>query len=311
VATCGAWIASRWRPGLPRWSDEVKSMLSFGGHVTGFTMVNFFVRNLDNVLIGRAWGAVSLGFYAKAYQLLLLPIQQINQPLSPVAFSTLSRLRSDPEAYRRAYLRMLGVIVSISMPAVAAVAGCADWVIVVLLGPRWEPSAHLYAILSLAAIVQPVGHTIGWLFLSQGRARMFFKLAVILAPVTIGGFFAGLPWGAAGVAWSYAVTEVGVRLPVQLWAVGREGPVRARDIVAVLVPWGLTSLLMFMAVSTIRTLTGTLWSPLTGLAVVGVVALTLLVTVPRLSNAGRETHRAWVELLQPFINRLKLRRAAA
>jgi PST family polysaccharide transporter len=42
----------------------VRSMLRFGGNLTGFATINYFARNGDNLLIGRFWGAEQLGVYA-------------------------------------------------------------------------------------------------------------------------------------------------------------------------------------------------------------------------------------------------------
>ena len=78
----GIWLSCSWRPGLPVWNSGVGSLLAFGGNLTAFNLVNYFSRNLDNILIGRYWGSQELGLYAKAYQLLLLPIQQINIPIT-------------------------------------------------------------------------------------------------------------------------------------------------------------------------------------------------------------------------------------
>ena len=47
--------------------------MSFGANLTGFNLVNFFARNLDNILIGKYSGAIELGFYDRAYKLLLFP----------------------------------------------------------------------------------------------------------------------------------------------------------------------------------------------------------------------------------------------
>jgi O-antigen/teichoic acid export membrane protein len=81
----GVWLASAWRPGRPVRRSGVRSMLSFGGYLTGFSLVNFFARNLDNILIGRFCGAQSLGFYEKSYSMLLLPLGQITAPITGVA----------------------------------------------------------------------------------------------------------------------------------------------------------------------------------------------------------------------------------
>jgi PST family polysaccharide transporter len=60
-----------------------------------------------------------LGLYAKAYQLLLLPLDQINSPITAVAVPALSRLADDAERYRQAYLRILEKIAVMAMPMMA------------------------------------------------------------------------------------------------------------------------------------------------------------------------------------------------
>lgn len=60
------WVMCSWRPGPPVRHSGVRSMLAFGGNVTGFSFLHYLAQNLDNVLIGRYAGAQQLGVYAKA-----------------------------------------------------------------------------------------------------------------------------------------------------------------------------------------------------------------------------------------------------
>jgi PST family polysaccharide transporter len=52
----------------------------------------------------------------------------------------------------------------------------------------------------------------------------------------------GLPWGAIGVATSYALTRVLLTDPLLFWFVGRTGPVRTRDFYLTIAPFTLASL---------------------------------------------------------------------
>ena len=96
VPAIGFWVAESWRPSLPRRGSDVKSSLHFGANVTGFNVANFFARNLDNVLIGHTWGDRPLGLYDRAYKLLLMPLQQINNPMSKVMLPVLAQLAPRP-----------------------------------------------------------------------------------------------------------------------------------------------------------------------------------------------------------------------
>jgi O-antigen/teichoic acid export membrane protein len=140
----GVWIVCGWRPSRPSRNAGVRSMLAFGGNLTAFGVVNFFARSLDNILIGRFWGATQLGLYARAYQLLILPIEQINAPITAVALPALSRMVDTPERYRQAYVRMLEKVAILTMPGVALMIATSEWVVHILLGPQWMETAYIY-----------------------------------------------------------------------------------------------------------------------------------------------------------------------
>jgi hypothetical protein len=66
----------------------------------------------------------------------------------------------------------------------------------------------------------------------------------------MGSIVAGLPWGAVGVAASYAFTRVCIVDPLLYWFVGRSGPVRTMDFYRTVAPFvfaSLTALLVALA----------------------------------------------------------------
>ncbi|MBD2007131.1 lipopolysaccharide biosynthesis protein [Trichocoleus sp. FACHB-40] len=238
----GVWVMCGWRPGLPVRHSGVSSMLAFGANLTGFGIINYFARNLDNLLIGRYWGAQQLGLYSKAYALLLLPINQINAPIASVALPTLSRLVDSPDRYRQAYLRIVEKLLMLTMPIMVFMIATSDWLVQLLLGSQWGETSRIFALLGIAGLIQPLANSTGWLFMSQDRAHDMFKWGFIGGTTAIVSFVAGLPWGAAGVAASYSLVWICVCMPLLFWFVGRTGPVRTIDFYRVLAPFVCTTL---------------------------------------------------------------------
>lgn len=241
VTVVGVWSVCKWRPGLPGRGLDLRSMLSYGGNLTGFNVMSFFSRNLDNLLIGKFWGAHQLGVYSRAYQMLLLPMQQINAPLAAVAVPALSRLADSPDRYRSAYLRILEKIAMITMPLGALMIATSDWMVLLLLGPKWIETGKIFMLLGIAAIIQPITKTSWWLFSTQGRTRELFHWGIISGVIAVVSILAGLPWGATGVAASYAVADLCVTTPLLFWYVGRRGPIRAGDFYRTIVPSAIAS----------------------------------------------------------------------
>ncbi|HKV49690.1 MAG TPA: lipopolysaccharide biosynthesis protein [Gemmatimonadaceae bacterium] len=237
-----AWTVCRWRPSLPKRSTPVKEMLAFGGNITGFTVLNYFSRNTDDLLIGRFWGSQQLGLYAKAYQLLLFPLNQINLPIGGVAVPTLSRLVDEPERYRAAFARTLDKIEMLTMPLVVFLLVSSDWLIAVVLGPQWVGAAKIFMWLAIAGFVQPIGYTTGWLFTSQNRTGELLRWGIVSSAIAVGSIAAGVHWGAEGVAKSYGLSSAFLTTPLNLWFVGRRGPVRTRDFYRISAPFAISAI---------------------------------------------------------------------
>lgn len=227
-SACGAWIAAWWLPSLPRRTAGIGSMVKFGSDIMGFNIVNYFARNLDNILIGRFYGSGPLGFYSKAYQLLMTPIQNLRDPLTRVAMPALSRLQNEPENYRNYYMKFVSILAFISMPLVAFLFVCSDQVINIVLGPQWGEASELFRILALVAFIQPVLSTRGVVLISTGKSRKYLVLGVIGAIITCVSFMVGLPWGAKGVAMGYTVNMYLKIFPF-LYLSFRDTPIRVVD----------------------------------------------------------------------------------
>lgn len=278
------WIACGWRPGLPVRNSGVRQMLAFGGNLTGFGVVNYFARNLDNLLIGRFWGPGQLGLYARAYQLLLLPIDQMITPITAVAVPALSRLKDSPERYRQAYLRLLEKVALFTMPIMAFMIVSSDWLVAIVLGPNWAGVSPIFSLLGIAGLVQPLASTTGWLFVTQGRTHDMFKWGMIGSTITVVGIVAGLKWGAVGVAASYSLTSIVIVIPLLFWFVSRSGPVRMSDFYRTVAPVALASVCSFGVLLFLRhsvSFNSALVGLTVSLVVVVATTLSILVLLPQ------------------------------
>ena len=287
ATTAAWWVACRWRPGRPRRVVGLGDLLAFGGYLTGFNTVNYFARNLDNILIGWRWGAAPLGLYSRAYTILLMPLQQITGPISSVAIPALSRLQDDPDRYRRAYREVLQKLTLMTSPLVAFLIGTSSWIIAVVLGPQWHDAARIFTWLGIAALVQPITGTTGWLFTTQHRGREFFTWGLIGSAIAVSSFIIGLPHGPVGVAAAYAMADVFIRTPLLIWYVGRRGQVSARDIVTASLRPSLLGLAVLAAILALRFAMPGL-RPVPGLGLAAAVSLAIIVPVLAFSRLGKD-----------------------
>ena len=155
-------IMGGWWPGFPRRGEEMKPLLKFGGSLVGAQILNYASRNVDSIVIGREFGAQALGYYNRAFQLMVLPLNQINAPSTRVALPTLSRLQSQPERYaefisfgQTVLLNIVGFVLGFS------VAQATD-IVAVALGPQWAPTVPLFQILAVAGFFQAAAFATYW-----------------------------------------------------------------------------------------------------------------------------------------------------
>lgn len=200
-----SWLIVRWKPGLPRRGARVRSLISFGGNVAASYLLLNINRNADNVLIGRVVGAAPLGFYSRAYNLLMLPIKQLSVPASSVAVPAFSRIQDDTYRFANYYTRALNLILWISAPIFGFLFVAAKPIIVLVLGKQWEAAAPVFQLLAIGALGQLLFDSTIWLFISRGKSAQLLKLFVVISPLLIGGYALGLPFGIKGVALSGSI----------------------------------------------------------------------------------------------------------
>ncbi|MGC1187166.1 MAG: lipopolysaccharide biosynthesis protein [Candidatus Acidiferrales bacterium] len=195
-----SWILVKWTPSLPRKGTGVGSMISFGGNVAASYFVMSVIRSADNILVGRYLGAAPLGFYSKAYNLLMLPLRQLSGPAGAVAVPAFSRVQHDPERFARFYLRAVNLIMWISAPAFAFLFVAARPVIILALGHRWLEAAPVFQILVISALGQLLLDSTVMLFISRGQSSQLLRLLLLVSPVIVASYAIGLPFGIRGVA---------------------------------------------------------------------------------------------------------------
>jgi PST family polysaccharide transporter len=204
-----SWLMVGWMPGLPRRAAKVGSLVVFGGNVAASYVIMSVNRSVDMVLIGWYWGAGPLGLYSRAYNLLMLPVRQVNAPATSIAVPTFSRLQNDPERYTRYFLRAANLTMWIATPIFGFLFVAAEPVIILVLGNKWREAAPVFQILAICALAQLLFQSTVWLFVSQGQAGRLLKLLLIISPIFVVSYAIGLPFGVKGVALSGSIVFVG------------------------------------------------------------------------------------------------------
>lgn len=197
--------ASGLRVHRPRMGVGTRSLVGFGGLLALNGLLIYFARNLDNVLIGKYWGSEELGYYGRAYFLMLLPSTLAAGALASLMVPALSALQGDTARLESAYRRALRLVAFVGCPMSVGLALTAKEAVQLIYGELWAPVVPMLLWLSVAGITQPIYNTTGWLFTSTGRARAYFWLTLANGLILSAAFFWAAPRGAIAVSATYGV----------------------------------------------------------------------------------------------------------
>lgn len=270
VGSTASIIASRWLPTARPSRASARRQLGFGGHLTGFTALAFWANNIDNMLIGRFVGTRELGFYNRAYMLMMMPFVQVNSVLGRVLLPVLSAVRGDAERLRRAVMRLCRTNATLLCPLLIGLATVSHNFILVAFGSRWLGAAPLVAILCLSGPPQVAARISGLVCQATGQARLLTTWGNLGNLSTIVAIAAGLPWGAKGVCIAFTARAY-LMFPVAVMPAKRAMGLGSSDVFRVSLPAYIASAEMAAFVLAIGLVFGDALGPAACLAVQVVV----------------------------------------
>jgi O-antigen/teichoic acid export membrane protein len=232
----------------PQFGAGTRQMVSFGGLLTLNALLAYVAWNLDGVFIGRQWGTTELGYYNRAYFLMVLPTWVAIGILGNLMMPSLSAFQNDVLRFGNAYRRAVRLVAFIGSPIAVGLALTASEAVRLVYGERWMPVVPMLVWLSVAAITQPVYCTHNWLFVASGRAKHYFIVTLVNAVVLTLTFAWSVRGGATTVAMAYGVVMGCFLIWPALWLGHRSAGLRLRDTAYVLAPVAAAVLAMGVAV---------------------------------------------------------------
>jgi PST family polysaccharide transporter len=223
------WVFCNWRPRGPHRGTGVRPLLTFGFNMLAGSVIWNLNQNIYLLFVGRALGAGELGYFSKAYRLMLVLLRKLNAPLYSVSFPALSALQKHPQRFREYYRRAIGTMALLSMPVAVLLVVAAEHAVLTIFGDQWiksvpvcralGPAAFLGAInLSIAAVIIPIGKPE-----REWRIKVFYLFFHIIA------LFVGLKWGIVGAATAFSITQIILFLPSHYYGF-HQTPIRLSDL---------------------------------------------------------------------------------
>jgi PST family polysaccharide transporter len=209
---------ARWWPGLPS-RAPMRHLLSFGVSFAITQLLSYATRNVDSIAIGRVWGSTTVGFYDRAYSLLVMPLTQINTPMTRVAVPVLSRIQDEKDRFVSYLRRAQLVALYVTSTMFCLLVALAVPLVVLVLGEEWRRAGELLAVLAIGGIFRSLQQISYWIYMSLGLAKVQLRFYLVAQPLLVLIIIAGVPWGAMGVAVAHGIAYGLFWVASVLWAI--------------------------------------------------------------------------------------------
>lgn len=161
------------------------------------------------MVIGRFFDSASVGIFTMASEIGMLPISEFMYPICRALFAGFSLARQQGSSLGPAFVRTIGVVALVALPAAIGISAVGNYVVDVALGSKWGNTVIIMQIVSASSpfyLLTAVGGTI---MNAAGNIRNNFWIIAASAVVGIvGSVVMAEQFGMVGVALATALLMI-------------------------------------------------------------------------------------------------------
>ena len=189
-----------WVPRIRYSHSAMKDTFSFGAWFFVKSQLEYLSENADLFIIGRFFGAHTLGFYERALRLMWMPRKQISRPINTILYSAFSEIQDNPEKLREVYRKAMLPLTLVIYPLLAGLGIVAPYFAVALYGPQWAGIVAPLQILIFAGAFQANNGMLSSLIVANNYVRLHVRQQLIGLLVLGTGCAIGVQFGVEGIA---------------------------------------------------------------------------------------------------------------
>jgi O-antigen/teichoic acid export membrane protein len=211
VTLVQSYTMSPYRPlfGLRSW----RRIIGFSLWSWGSGLIYMLRDRIESIVIGRAFGAATVGVFSLGVEIGSLPTTELVLPLCRALFSGFAEANRTGLSTANVYVRVVSAALLLTLPAAIGISLLADPLVRLALGSQWLGAVPLVWILALPGAVTIISSVSAAALNAQGLPHLNFYLGAISTalkvPLLVGLVFAfGLVGGAVAVALSLFVEQL-------------------------------------------------------------------------------------------------------
>jgi len=173
----------------------LKEIWGFARNQLGFTILNYFSRNSDNLFIGKFLGPIPLANYQKSYQLITMPNTVFLGIISPVLQPVLSKHQDDVKLIRETFMSIVHILALLAFPLTSFMVMNSSEIVLFLFGSRWEGAIAPFTILAFSTWAQMLTSATGSIFMARNHSRTLFYTGCVSTILIVSCTLIGIGFG--------------------------------------------------------------------------------------------------------------------
>lgn len=168
-------VFSNWKPSVYYSFKLLKKMFSYSFWSLCEALANWTIFWVDTFIVGNYFSEYQLGLYKNSTNMVQSIMGMISASMSPVLLSTLSRLKNNPEKYKKAFLNIHSLIIYLVAPMGIGLFLYRKMATLLLFGSKWGEASNIVGAWGLMMMCSVIFYSFpAELYKSKGIPQMLF-----------------------------------------------------------------------------------------------------------------------------------------
>ena len=206
INTVLLWLMIDWRPSFVFSIKAWRELFSFGGLMLCASLVDTLYKNVNGLIIGRAFSAKDMGYYEQARKMEEVPSIVMSAIVNEVSFPAFSKLQDEKDRLLAGVRFNVKAVAFLCFGMMALLLSVGHPLFRLLYTSKWDSSVPLFQILCLASMLYTLNGVNNSVIKSLGKGKIFLINLSIQRFIGVSLIIGGVYFGIKGMLWGMVLS---------------------------------------------------------------------------------------------------------
>lgn len=160
-------------------TSSIKKIFNFSIFQFLSSIIYFFSKEIDKLIIGKKFEFDELGYYEKSYRLIQMPVNNLVAIFTPVVQPLFKDLKQDKNDFESKFFTLTRYLSLFAFPLATLLFFSGGDIIYLFYGPKWGPAIMPFKMLSIAVGFQIIMSTYMPIMQASGKVKIMLLASII------------------------------------------------------------------------------------------------------------------------------------